>query len=86
MDALDKKIKQLQNQTKITYKTYITGAYGDQTAEKEYRALSKEFTLDKLRKTFQKYGSRKAVIEARRGAYKKYYDKYGRRKRVELNT
>jgi hypothetical protein len=86
MDALDKKIKQIQNQTKVTHKTYLSGAYGDQTAEKEYRAISREFASDRLRKNLQKYGSREAVIEARKEAYKKHHDKYGRRKGVDSDT
>jgi len=86
MDALDKKIKELQNQTKVTHKTYLSGAYEDQTAEKEYRAISREFASDRLRKSLQKYGSREAIIKARKEAYKKHYDKYGRKKGVDPNT
>ena len=84
MHELDKKVDNLQKQTSNKQKSHKSAVYGNLEAEKSYRKISRDFATDNLRRSLKKYGTKEAVIEARKKAYKEHHDKYGRRKGIDL--
>jgi Type II intron maturase/Reverse transcriptase (RNA-dependent DNA polymerase) len=83
MHELDKKVVNLQKLTSSSHKSHESVTYGNKEAEMEYRKISRDFATDNLRRALKKYGSKKAVLGARKRAYKEHHDKYGRRKGID---
>lgn len=83
MHELDKKVINLQKLTSSTRKSHESITYGNNEAELEYRKISRDFATDNLRRALKKYGSKKAILEARKRAYKEHHNKYGRRKDID---
>ena len=86
MHELDKKVADLQKLTSDVQKSYDSAAYGNLEAEHSYRKISRDFATDNLRRSLKKYGSKKAIIEARRKVYKEHHDKFGRRKGIDMEV
>ncbi len=86
MHELDKKVAYLQKLTSDQQKSHESAIYGNQEAEQSYRKVSRDFATDNLRRSLKKYGTKEAVIEARRKAYKEHHDKFGRRKGIDLEV
>ena len=86
MHELDKKVDDLRRLTSDKQKSYESATYGNLEAEQSYRQISRDFATDNLRRTLKKYGTKEAVIEARRKVYKEHHDKYGRRKGIDLEV
>jgi len=86
MHELDKKVADLQKLTSDKQKSHKSATYGNLEAEDSYRKISRDFATDNLRRSLKKYGTKEAVIEARRKAYKEHHDKFGRRKGIDLEV
>lgn len=86
MHELDKKVSDLQKRTSDKQKSHESATYGNPEAEKSYRKISRDFATDNLRRSLKKYGTKEAIIEARRKAYKEHHDKFGRRKGIDLEV
>ena len=86
MHELDKKVIDLQKRTSDKQKSHESATYGNLEAEQSYRKISRDFATDNLRRSLKKYGTKEAIIEARRKAYKEHYDKFGRRKGIDLEV
>ena len=86
MHELDKKIAYLHKLTSDQQKSHESATYGNPEAEQSYRKISRDFATDNLRRSLKKYGTKEAIIEARRKAYKEHHDKFGRRKGVDLEV
>lgn len=84
MHELDKKVVELQNLTRHTYKSHESATYGNQQAELEYRKISRNFTAENLRRSLKKFGSKEKLLHARKTLYKEHHKKYGRRKDIDL--
>lgn len=83
MHELDEKVVSLQKLTYETHKSHESAAYGNKEAEINYRKIRRDFATDNLKRSLKKYGSKEALIQARKTAYKEHHDKYGRRKGVD---
>lgn len=86
MNELDQKIFSLQKKTAHTHKSHESATYGNKEAERAYRKLSRDFATDNLKRSLKKYGSKEALLEARKTAYKEHHRKYGRRKGIDLDV
>jgi retron-type reverse transcriptase len=86
MHELDEKVVSLQKLTHETHKSHESAVYGNKKAEMNYRKISRDFATDNLKRSLKKYGSKEALIQARKTAYKEHHDKYGRRKGVDLKV
>jgi retron-type reverse transcriptase len=86
MHELDKKIACLQKVTSETHKSHESATYRNKEAEMSYRKLSRDFATDNLKRALKKYGSKKALLDVRRSAYKDHHKKYGRRKGVDTDV
>ena len=86
LHELDKKIISLQKKTMYTHKSYESATYGNTEAELVYRKLSRYFATDNLKRALKKYGSKEALLKARKTAYKEYHNKYGRRKGIDSDV
>lgn len=86
LHELDQKIISLQKKTMHTHKSHESVTYGNKEAEIAYRKLSRDFATDNLKRTLKKYGTKEALLEARKTAYKEHHKKYGRRKGVDLDV
>ena len=86
MHELDQKVVELQKLTKHTHKSHESATYGNEDAEKEYRRISRDFATDNLRRSLKKYGSKEALLLARKTAYKEHHKKYGRRKGIDTEV
>lgn len=86
MHELDQKIASLQKITSELHKSYESATYGNKEAEMAYRKLSRDFATDNLKRALKKYGSKEALLDARRTAYKDHHKKYGRRKGVDTDV
>jgi len=82
MHELDEKVIRLQKLTYETHKSHESAVYGNKEAEMNYRKISRDFATDNLKRSLKKYGSKEALLEARKTVYKEHHDKYGRRKGV----
>jgi retron-type reverse transcriptase len=85
LHELDKKIASIQKITYDTHKSYESATYGNMEAEKAYRKISRDFATDNLKRSLKKYGSKEALLEARKTAYKEHHKKYGRRKGIDTD-
>ena len=85
LHELDKKIASIQKTTYDTQQSYKSATYGNIEAEKVYRKISRDFATDNLKRSLKKYGSKEALLEARKTAYKEYHKKYGRRKSIDTD-
>ena len=85
LHELDKKIASIQKITYDTHKSYESVVYGNVEAEKAYRKISRDFATGNLKRSLKKYGSKEALLEARKTAYKEHHKKYGRRKGIDTN-
>jgi retron-type reverse transcriptase len=83
MHELDEKVVSFQKLIYETHKSHESAVYGNIEAEMNYRMISRDFLTDNLKRSLKKYGSKEALIQARKRAYKEYHDKYGRRKGVD---
>jgi retron-type reverse transcriptase len=83
MHELDEKVVSLQKLTHETHKSHESAVYGNKEAEMNYRKISRDFATDNLKRSLKKYGSKEALIQARKTAYKEHHDKYSRRKGVD---
>lgn len=61
-----------------TNKSHESAVYGNKEAELAYRKLSRDFATDNLKRALKKYGTKEALLEARKTAYKEHHKKYGR--------
>jgi hypothetical protein len=86
MHELDKKIASLQKITSETHNSHKSAKYGNKEAEMAYRKLSRDFATNNLKRALKKYGSKKALLNARKTAYKEHHKKYGRRKGVDTDV
>lgn len=75
MNELDQKISNLQKKTEDTHKSHESATYGNKKAELAYRKLSRDFAIDNLKRALKKYGSKEALLEARKTAYKEHHKK-----------
>lgn len=83
MHELDEKVVSLQKLTYEIHKSHESAVYGNKEAEMNYRKVSRDFATDNLKRSLKKYGSKEALIQARKTAYKEYHDRYGRCKGVD---
>lgn len=83
MHELDEKMVSLQNLTYETHKSHESAVYGNKEAEMNHRKISRDFAANNLKRSLKKYGSKEALIQARKIAYKEHHDKYGRRKGMD---
>lgn len=83
MHELDEKVVSLQKLTYETHKSHESAVYGNKEAEMNYRKICRDFATDNLKRSLKKYGSKEALIQARKTAYKEHHDKYARRKGVD---
>jgi hypothetical protein len=86
MHELDKKVAYLQKLTSDKQKSHESATYGNMEAEQSYKKISRDFATDNFRRSLRKYGTKEAVIEARRKAYKEHHDKFRRRKGIDLEV
>lgn len=86
MHELDQKIASLQKITSETHKSHESATYGNKEAEMAYRKISRDFATDNLKRALKKYGSKEALLDARKTAYKDHHKKYGRRKGVDTDV
>lgn len=86
LNELDQKIITLQKKTRYTHKSHESVVYGNKEAELSYRKLSRDFATDNLKRALKKYGTKEALLEARKTAYKEHHKKYGRRKGIDLDV
>jgi retron-type reverse transcriptase len=86
MHELDKKVADLQKLTSDVQKSHESAIYGNLEAEQSYRKISRDFATDNLRRSLKKYGTKEAVLEARKKAYKEHHNKFGRRKDIDLEV
>jgi len=85
LHELDKKIASIQKTTYDTHQSHESATYGNIEAEKAYRKISRDFATDNLKRSLKKYGSKEALLEARKTAYKEHHKKYGRRKSIDTD-
>jgi hypothetical protein len=86
MHEFDQKIASLQKITSNTHKSHESATYGNKEAEMAYRKLSRDFATDNLKRALKKYGSKDALLKARKTAYKEHHKKYGRRKGIDTDV
>lgn len=86
MHELDEKVVNLDKLTHETHKSHESAVYGNKEAEMNYRKISRDFATDNLKRALKKYGSKEALIQARKTVYKEHHNKYGRRKGTDLNV
>jgi len=86
MHELDQKVVELQKLTKHTHKSHESATYGNVVAENEYRKISRDFATGNLKRSLKKYGSKEALLLARKTVYKEHHKKYGRRKGIDTEV
>jgi retron-type reverse transcriptase len=86
LHELDKKIASIQKITYDTHQSYESATYGNMEAEEAYRKISRDFATDNLKRSPKKYGSKEALLEARKTVYKEHHKKYGRRKGIDTDV
>lgn len=86
LHEFDQKIISLQKKTRHIHKSYESAVYGNEEAKLVYRKLSRDFATDNLKIALKKYGTKEALLEARKTAYKEYHKKYGRCKDIDIDA
>jgi len=76
MNELDQKLASVQKITFENHKSYKSLTYGNKQAEVAYRKLSRDFATDNLRRALKRYGSKEAILNAYKIAFKEYHRRY----------